>query len=98
MLNVLHGSSNTILFRKHEQQQSLIRLTFSVTEKDVGGTHVPAPVLINSRNVRLTRIRVVEQLIAPGLFHCERVVGRLDVHRIIYIRDLVIPKLGTILP
>jgi len=93
------GHLNTNLFRKHEQQQGLIiRLTFSVTEKDIGRSHVPAPVLINSRNVRLTRVRVVEQPIAISLEHRERVVGSLDVHRIIWIRGLVIPQLGTILP
>jgi len=93
------GRLSTILFRKGEQQQELvIRLTFSVTEKDVGRTHVPTPVLVDGRNVRLTRVRIVEHPIAPGLLLRERVIGRFDIHQVIWIRDLVIPKLGTKLP
>ena len=88
---------STILFRKGEQGL-VIGLTFSVTEKDVGRTHVPTPILVDSRNVRLARVRIVEHPIAPGLLLRERVIGSLDVHRIIWIRDLVIPKLGTKLP
>jgi len=91
------GHLSTILFRRGEQGL-VIRLTFSVTEKDVGRTHVPAPVLVDGRNVRLTRVHIVEQPIAPGLLLHEREIGSLDVHRIIWIRDLVIPKLGTKLP
>jgi hypothetical protein len=74
------------------------RVIFSITEKDVGRAHVPAPVLVDSGNVRLTRVRIPEQPIAPGLLLRERMISRLDVHRIVWIRDLVIPKLGTILP
>jgi len=91
------GHLSTILFRKGEQGL-VIKLTFSVTEKDVGWIHVPAPVLVDGGNVRLTRVRIVEHPIAPGLLLRERVICSLDVHRIIWIRDLVIPKLGTKLP
>ena len=74
------------------------RLTFSITEKDVGWTHVPATVLVDSGNVRLTRVHIVEQLITPVLLLRERGVGRHDVYRIVWICDLVISKLGTVLP
>jgi hypothetical protein len=73
-------------------------LTLSVAEKDVGRVHVPAPVLVDSGYVWLTRVCVLEHLITPGLFLRERVISRYDVHRVVRIRDLVIPELGTILP
>ena len=74
------------------------KLTFSIAEKDVGRIHVPAPVLVDSGNVWLTRIRVVEGLITQGLLLCDREICRRDVHWIVWVRDLVKPKLGTILP
>jgi len=73
-------------------------LTFSVTEKDVGRAHIPTPVLVDGGNVWLTRIRTAKHLITPGLFLKERVILRLDVYRIVWIRDLVEPELGAILP
>lgn len=73
-------------------------LTFSVAEKDVGGRHIPAPVLVDSGNVWLTGIHVVERLVTPGLLLREREIGWHDVHRIVWVCDLVIPKLGAILP
>jgi hypothetical protein len=73
-------------------------LTLSVAEKDVGRGHVPAPVLVDSGYVWLTRVHIIEYVITPGLFCRERVIDRHDVHRIVWIRDLVIPELGTILP
>lgn len=74
------------------------RLTFSIAEKDVGRGHVPTPILVKGGNVWLKRFLIVEQLITPYLLLRDRVIGRHDVHWIIWIRDLVIAKLGTILP
>ena len=73
-------------------------LTFSITEKDVGRAHVPAPVLVDGSNIWLTRVHAIERPITPVLFLRKRVIRRLDVYRIVWIRDLVKPELGTILP
>lgn len=75
-----------------------MKSTFSVTEKDVGRGHIPTPVLVDSGNIRLRRLFIVEQLIAPFLLRRDRDIRRLDIHRIVRVRDLVKPKLRTILP
>lgn len=92
------GRLSIDLVRKRETVVDHQILTFSVTEKDVGWSHVPTPVLVNSGNIRLRRLFIVERLITPFLLLRDREIGRLNIHRIVWIRDLVKPKLGTKLP
>jgi hypothetical protein len=89
---------NTDPVKKRATVADYKRLTLAVTEKDVGRGHVPTPVAVNGGNIRLRRLLTVERLITPFLLLCDREVRRLDVHRIIWIRDLVKPELGTELP
>ena len=45
---------------KTRAEEDYQRLTFSVAEKDIGRAHVPTPVLVDSGNVWLTRVRMRE--------------------------------------
>jgi hypothetical protein len=89
---------NTYSIRKHAMAVNHRGLTLSVAEKDVGRGHVPTPVLVNSGNVGLRGFFIVERLITPLLLLRDREIRGFDVQRVVWVGNLVKPKLGTKLP